>query len=107
MTTSPVIAPAEQPLREFVDRVAWSTEHRAYPVLDGGRPVGLLVLPDASKAPRSDWLSLHVRDAMLPLTEVTVVREDDAALDALAASFAATRVWRSWSREASWRACSP
>lgn len=85
MTTSPVIARAEQPLHEFMDRVAWSNEHRAYPVLEGERPVGLLVIRDVAKTPQRYWHSLRVRDAMLPLAEVAVVGEDDAALDALGA----------------------
>lgn len=85
MTTSPVVAPAEQPLREFMDRVAWSNEHRAYPVVDDRRPVGLLVLRDVAKTPQRYWPSLHVRDAMLPLAEVALVGEEDTAVDALGA----------------------
>jgi Zn-dependent protease/CBS domain-containing protein len=83
MTPRPVTARADQTLREFMDQVAWSHERAAYPVLDGERPVGLLVLRHVASIPQRDWASVRVRDEMLSLREVPVVSEGDPAAGVL------------------------
>jgi Zn-dependent protease len=85
MNEHPVAAQADQPLHEFVDTVSWSQEHRAYPVLDGARPVGALVLREVAKTPQRYWPTLRVRDAMIPLAQSVVVGPNDTALAAATA----------------------
>jgi len=67
-----------------MDDVAWSQRFTTYPVLDGGRPVGLLAFASVAAVPRSEWDTRRVRDAMVPLDRVPLLTEDEKAVDALA-----------------------
>ena len=42
MVRDPATVEADLSLGQFMDEVAWSKRHTTYPVLDHGRPVGLL-----------------------------------------------------------------
>jgi Zn-dependent protease/CBS domain-containing protein len=83
MTRSPIVAPAKQPLQEFVEQLGPANRHPTYPVVDGVQPVGLLVLKDVAKLQQRYGPSLRVRDAMTPLESLTVIGEHDPAFDAL------------------------
>ena len=45
MVRDPVTASPDQTLDDFLDRVAWSSRHTAYPVVDGGRALGIIPFP--------------------------------------------------------------
>ena len=66
------------------DEIAWSRRHTTYPVVDGGRVVGLLAFRCVAEVPRSEWELQLVRECMIPRERVPVFDEDDAAVDALA-----------------------
>jgi predicted transcriptional regulator len=68
----------------FMDDVAWSQRFTSYPVLEGGRPVGLLPFASVVAVPRSEWDLRRVRDTMISLDKVPRLTEDEAAVDALA-----------------------
>ena len=79
-----VIVDADSTIGRLMDDVAWSHRFTTYPVLDAGRPVGLLTFASVAAIPRSDWDTRRVRDTMIPLDEVPLLTEDEKAVDALA-----------------------
>jgi Zn-dependent protease len=83
MTRHPVTVDADSTIGRFMDDVAGSHRFTTYPVLDGGRPVGLLPFASVAAVPRSEWESRRVRNAMIPLDEVPVLSEERPAVDAL------------------------
>jgi Zn-dependent protease/CBS domain-containing protein len=83
MVRDPVTVDAESTIGRFMDDVAWSHRFTTYPVLDAGRPVGLLAFATVSSVPRTEWDTKRVRDTMIPLDEVPQFTEDELAVDAL------------------------
>jgi Zn-dependent protease/CBS domain-containing protein len=84
MIRQPVTVEADLSLGEFMDAVAWSQRYTTYPVLEQGRPIGLLAFRSVASVPRDEWNTRRVRDAMVPREEVPVLDADEAAIDALA-----------------------
>ena len=84
MVPEPVTVDADLSLGRFMDDVAWSRRYTTYPVLEHGRPVGLLAFRSVAAVPRDEWNAHRVRDAMIPRDEVPVLEEDEPAIDALA-----------------------
>ena len=84
MVRDPVSVDADATIGRLMDDVAWSHRFTTYPVLDGGKPVGLLTFASVAAVPRSDWDTRRVRDTMIPLDQVTLLTEDEKAVDALA-----------------------
>src|SRR5207237_9769911 len=84
MTRAPTAGQADRTLGRCMDAVASSRRFTPYPVLEGGRPVGLLSFRSVSGVPRNEWDSRRVRDSMIPREEVPLLDEDDSAVDALA-----------------------
>jgi CBS domain-containing protein len=84
MVREPVAVEADLPLEQFIDEVVSRHRHTTYPVLEGGRPVGLLPFRCVAEVPRGEWATRTVRDCMLPLDRVPVVHERDQLADALA-----------------------
>jgi Zn-dependent protease len=84
MVRDPAIVDADSTIGRLMDDVAWSHRFTTYPVLDGGRPVGLLTFASVAAVPRSDWDTQRVRDTMIPLDQVPLLTEDEKAVDALA-----------------------
>jgi Zn-dependent protease/CBS domain-containing protein len=83
MVRDPVTVDADTTIGEFMDDVARSRPFATYPVLEEGRPIGLLVFASLAAVPRSDWDSQRVRDTMIPLDHVARLTEDEKAVDAL------------------------
>ena len=83
MARDPVTVDADSTLGRFMDDVAGSHRFTTYPVLDGGKPVGLLHFASVAAVPRAEWDTRRVRDTMVPLAEVPVLTEDEQAIDAL------------------------
>jgi Zn-dependent protease/CBS domain-containing protein len=85
MVRDPVTVDGDLTVGQFMDEVARSRRFTTYPVVDGGRPIGLLPFGSVAALPRSDWDSRRVREAMLPLDRVPQLTEDETAIDALTA----------------------
>jgi Zn-dependent protease/predicted transcriptional regulator len=83
MVHNPVTVDADSTIGRFMDDVAWSHRFTTYPVLEGGRPVGLLAFASVAAVPRADWDTRRVRDTMFPLDDVPLLTEDELAVDAL------------------------
>ena len=83
MVAHPAAVDADLPISAFVD-VVLDRRHTAYPVLEGGRVVGLVSFRAAALPPREAWSELRVRDRMTPLASCLVLRADDPLADVLA-----------------------
>ncbi|MGB2954165.1 MAG: site-2 protease family protein [Gaiellaceae bacterium] len=84
MVRDPSTVEADLSLGQFMDEVAWSQRYTTYPVLDHGRPLGLLVFRSVAAVPREQWDKHRVRDSMIPREKVPLLDEDEPAIDALA-----------------------
>jgi CBS domain-containing protein len=84
MTLDPVVVPPDVTLGRFMDEIVWNRRFTTYPVVEDGRPVGLLPFRCVAQVPRAEWDEKRVRDCMLPLDEVPVLEPVDDAIDALA-----------------------
>ena len=84
MIRDPVTVTPAMTIGQFMDQVAWSRRYTTYPVLDGGRVVGLLAFRCVTEVARDQWDRHTVRDCMIPLERVPVLEADDTATDALA-----------------------
>jgi Zn-dependent protease/CBS domain-containing protein len=84
MTRQPVTVEADLSLGQFMDDVALSRRYTTYPVLEHGRPIGLLAFRSVAAVPRDQWNARRVRDAMIPRDAVPLLDEDEQAIDALA-----------------------
>ncbi len=70
MISEPVTADRSDSLQEFMDRCFLPHRHVAYPVLDGGRPVGLISFRSVLALPRESWPERRVADVMEPLDQM-------------------------------------
>ena len=84
MIRQPVTVEADLSLGQFMDDVAWSQRYTTYPVLEQGRPIGLLAFRSVAAVPRDEWNERLVRDTMIPRDAVPLLDEDASAIDALA-----------------------
>jgi Zn-dependent protease/CBS domain-containing protein len=85
MVRNPVTVDGDLTVGQFMDEVARSRHFTTYPVVDAGRPIGLLAFRSVAAIPRSEWDSRRVRDAMIQLDRVQLLTEDETAVEALAA----------------------
>jgi Zn-dependent protease/CBS domain-containing protein len=84
MTRDPVTVSSHLPLGRLVDEVIGNRTYTTYPVVDDGRPVGLVPFSRVAGVPRADWDERTVRDCMVPLERVPLLEEDEEAAQALA-----------------------
>jgi Zn-dependent protease/CBS domain-containing protein len=91
MVRHPVTVDADSTVGRFIDDVASSKRFTTYPVLDAGRPVGLLAFASVAAVPRSEWDTRRVRDTMISLDQVPLLTEDEQAVDALTELSAPTK----------------
>ena len=83
MVDDPVTVTPDLTIGEVIDEVARQHRHSTYPVIDDGRPVGLLPFRCLAQTPRDEWDEKHVRDCMLASEQVPTVPEDEPAAEAL------------------------
>jgi Zn-dependent protease/predicted transcriptional regulator len=69
-------------LDEYVHDVM-RTGRRAYIVIDGERPVGMITLPAARAVPREQWPHTSIQAVMLPLEKIHSAAPDEPALQVL------------------------
>jgi CBS domain-containing protein len=66
----------------LVDRF-WDHHVASFPVVNGGRVLGIASIGALQRVPRDQWPALRVRDVMRPLDESLTVRPTDTVLRAL------------------------
>jgi len=76
MTPSPHVVPPSLTLQELVDAHFLTKEHAAFPVVEDGRPVGLVTLQHVKGVPRDAWGSTRVADVMRDLDGIGVGARD-------------------------------
>jgi Zn-dependent protease/CBS domain-containing protein len=84
MVRRPVTVEADSTIGRLMDELALPHRFTTYPVVDRGRPVGLLPFASVAAVPRSAWDTRRVRDTMIPLDQVPQLTEDERAVEALA-----------------------
>jgi Zn-dependent protease/CBS domain-containing protein len=84
MTPNPVVVGPDVTLGEFMDDIVVAQRHTTYPVVTDGKAVGLLPFRCIANVPRNEWDTRRVRDCLLGLDKVPVLKEDEEAADALA-----------------------
>lgn len=70
MVSDPVTVDPEQPLDRFMEEIFFPHRFIAYPVVEDGRPVGLISFRSVAGLPDEERRSGRVRDRMSPLDEV-------------------------------------
>jgi Zn-dependent protease/CBS domain-containing protein len=84
MVREPVTVPPDLPLGRVMDEIVSPHRYTTYPVVENGRPIGLLPFRCLAEVPRPEWDTRTVRDCMLPLDKVTRLRADEELADAIA-----------------------
>jgi Zn-dependent protease/CBS domain-containing protein len=84
MVRDPASVPPTLSLGDFMDDVVPSRRYTTYPVVEDGRPVGLLPFRRVVEVPRAEWDRRTVADRMLVREDVPVLEEDEALSDAAA-----------------------
>lgn len=77
MTEEPETVDSETTVEEFVGRDILQRRPRAYPVMQGGRAVGLVTLDRIKKVPKEERSRTTLAKIMTPLEEEMVVRPDE------------------------------
>jgi Zn-dependent protease len=82
MVPDPVTVDAGTSVQTFINRVFFLTRHTAYPVVDDGRPVGIVSFRRALDVPRRDWPATDVDELMVDASEAAIA-PDTPLSDAL------------------------
>ena len=82
MTRDVVSINPEFSVAQVVDEFFWRHHVSTFPVLDGGRVVGILGLDRVKQLPRDRWAETKVRDAMLPLSDALTTTSETPLWDA-------------------------
>lgn len=82
MVPHPVTVDGTVTVQAFVDDVFLHHRHTAYPVLEDGRPTGLVTFRDAAAVPRPSWPTEVVADHRHRLRDILVLSPDQALEDA-------------------------
>ena len=83
MVPAPTTVSPGQTIGELMDGVVWTDRQDAYPVVDGGRAVGLLPFRLIADVPRSEWDARTVGERMVPVAVVPVLASDESLEHAL------------------------
>jgi Zn-dependent protease/CBS domain-containing protein len=83
MQRGPTVVDGDLTVAQLVDGYLMATDQRAFPVVEAGRPRGIITLEDVRRLPRGAWQHTRVRDVMTPAQALVTVSPDDNAADAL------------------------
>lgn len=82
MVADPVTVDADRSIQAFVDDVFLHHRFTAYPVVEDGRPTGLVTFRDAAGVARAAWPTEHVAEHRHRLRDVLVLAPDQPLEDA-------------------------
>ena len=82
MTREVIAVPPDETVSSLVDRF-WEHHVASFPVIEGGRVVGIASIGALQRVPREQWPLLRVREVMRPIDETLTVRPSDTVLRAL------------------------
>ncbi|MDQ4145273.1 MAG: CBS domain-containing protein [Actinomycetota bacterium] len=82
MTADPVVVPPDMSVIDFLGQVN-GARHSTYPVVDHGRPVGLVALRQIALLPETERRAARVGEVMLKGGAVPVVHPDTPVMEAI------------------------
>ncbi|MBI2879811.1 MAG: site-2 protease family protein [Candidatus Rokubacteria bacterium] len=82
MTREVIHVPPDLTVARVVEEFFWPHHVSSFPVLDGGRVVGILSLHQLRQVPRERWETTRVRELMLPLTDSLTASPGDPLWEA-------------------------
>jgi Zn-dependent protease len=83
MRTQPVALDADLTLNEVLDHYFLRYPYKAYPVVENGRPVGVLTLRMLQEVDRQEWPVLRARDLVERREPTPILHPDEPVLNAL------------------------
>ncbi len=83
MTPDPVVVAPDLPIADLLDAVRPERRFSTYPVVEGGRPVGLVSLRMAAGLPRADRETRTVGEVMRSVAEIPTTTPDQDVIDVL------------------------
>ena len=83
MTPDPVVVPPDLAVADLLDRAAPGRGFSTYPVVDNGRPQGLVSLRMAAAVPAPERHRVRVAEVMTGLDGTPTISADDEVLDVL------------------------
>lgn len=83
MTREVVHLTPDLPLAKVVDDYFWRHHVTSFPVLDGGRVVGIMSIHRLGEVPQDRWATTAVREVMLPLVDTLSAAPGDQVPEAL------------------------
>ena len=83
MTADPDVVSPSISVAKLVEDHFLLEKHGAYPVVEDGRPVGLVTLEETGQVPRDRWDATRVREVMIAVDEEVVVRPDDELFEVI------------------------
>lgn len=83
MVRDAVTVPPEITLAQLIDSYVLRHHFISYPVVDSGRPVGLITIGLVKRVPRDSWPHTTVAEAMHPLDSDIALSPDDTVTDAM------------------------
>lgn len=82
MTSEVIHVPTDLSVAHLVEEFFWAHHVSSFPVLDGGRVVGIISLRQLKEVPRERWAETPVRDLMLPLAGPLMATPGDSLWEA-------------------------
>jgi Zn-dependent protease/predicted transcriptional regulator len=70
-------------LRSLIDDYFLKYRYSSYPVMDGGRTIGLISVKDVKDVPGERWGDIRAKEAMTPLDDKIIARPEDEAVHVL------------------------
>ena len=83
MSPQPETAPADLTVAELIDRHLWTSRHSAFPLVDDGRPVGLVTLNRIKRVPPDRRATTTLRDISCARDELTLASPTEPVTDLL------------------------
>ncbi len=83
MSPDPVVVPADMTVAGLLDRAPMQRRFSSYPVVEGGRPIGLVSLRMAAAVPGPEREVRRVAEVMKPITDLPVVTADQDVIEVL------------------------
>lgn len=83
MTADPGVVSPSLTVAELAEERFLKEKHGSYPVVEDGRPIGVITLNETGEVPRERWKKVRVREVMIPLGDDVRVRPDDDLFEAI------------------------
>lgn len=83
MTPDPLVAPPYLSVQEFLDRYVFDHRYATFPLVEDGRPVGLLGLNRIREVPPGQRGATSARRVACPMEEVAIATPDEPLIEVL------------------------